>query len=120
MASATGNAGKPPPPTNPREVYHSFLTLSGEIGLPKPEEQTPREHQRTVAPTLPEPPVANIVDGFQEDYYGAREAGEGQMQGLLRDWNILQQYAAAVEKPETPPPEDSPADDSDEAKPGSG
>ncbi len=105
VQSATGSSSKRPPPTNPREVYHSFLDLSGQVGLPKSGEQTPTEHQRQVTPTLPEPPVKNIVEGFQADYYGAQEAGEGGMRGLLRDWDILQQHASQMEKPE---PSDDP------------
>jgi hypothetical protein len=102
QASGGGNRGQPEP-TNPREVYHSFLALSGEIGRPKPEEQTPREHQRVVTPPLPPSPVSNIVDGFQSAHYGGQEAGEAQMEGLLRDWSGLRRYVTEMEKPEEPP-----------------
>ncbi len=81
-------------PANAREVYHSFLTLSADVGQPKRGEQTPKEHQHVLGWTLPPEPVAHIVDGFQDAHYGHAEPPERQMQGLLQDWGNLQQYVA--------------------------
>ncbi len=118
VRAAGGDSQKRPEPTNPREVYHSFLALSGEIGHPKPEEQTPREHQSVVTPPLPERPVSNIVDGFQSAHYGGQDAGEAQMQGLLRDWSGLNQYVTEMQKPAETSPGGAPGEDRPNEPPG--
>ncbi len=81
-------------PEDPRELYHSFLMLSGELGYPRQEWQTPSEHQRTVDAVLPTQPVARVIDGFQNSHYG-HKAVEGQaMDLLLRDWAVIRQHAS--------------------------
>lgn len=99
VQAAGGDGRRGAEPQNPRELYHSFLLLSQDIGRPKREEQTPKEHQNVLGWTLPLEPVAHIVDGFQEVHYGQSDVAEGQMQGLLQDWANLQQFVTDRGKP---------------------
>ena len=100
LSGSSGQEGRSrTQPANAREVYHRFLMLSADVGRPKREEQTPKEHQHGLGWTLPPEPVAHIVDGFQDAYYGHTEPPERQMQGLLQDWGNLQQYVADRQKP---------------------
>ena len=92
VQSAGGDGRLRPQPQNPRELYHSFLLLAQDVGHPKREEQTPKEHQNVLVWTLPLEPVAHIVDGFQEVHYGHEEVGEDKMDDLLQDWTNLQQF----------------------------
>jgi len=94
VQAAGGDGRRRPEPRDPRELYHSFLLLSEDIGRPKREEQTPKEHQSGLGQTLPPDPVAHIVDGFQEVHYGHGDVADEQMQGLLQDWTDLQQFVA--------------------------
>ncbi len=89
------NDGKAEPePENPREVYHRFLTISDNVGHPKAEGQTPREHQGDVTEELPEPPVDRIVGGFHSAHYGGHSADSGEMHILLHDLAELRQREA--------------------------
>lgn len=99
VQAAGGDSRRRPEPRDPRELYHRFLLLAQDIGRPKREEQTPKEHQNVLGWTLPTEPVAHIVDGFQEVHYGQGDVAEGQMQGLLHDWTDLQQFVADRGKP---------------------
>ena len=85
---------EPPPPADPRELYHRFLQLSDNMGHPKGEGQTPREHQGTLEEDLPPEPVDHIVGGFQRVHYGNRPTDGSQMSGLLHDWDALRQREA--------------------------
>ena len=91
MINRLANARRRPPPLNPRDVYHRLLEVANELGLPRRRGQTPREHRGDVAGTLPDPPVENIVDGFQRYYYGAGQdsADSEAMASLLRDLDEL-------------------------------
>ena len=80
-------------PGDPRELYHRFLGLSADIGAPKGEGQTPKEHEAGLEQLLPPQPVDNIVNGFQSAHYGRWVADEAQMRELLNDWVGIQQYA---------------------------
>ena len=99
VQSAGGDGRRRLQPQNPRELYHSFLLLAEDVGRPKREEQTPKEHQNVLGWTLPLKPVAHIVDGFQEVHYGHEEVAEEQMDGLLQDWTNLQQFVTDRGKP---------------------
>lgn len=92
VQKATAEGDKRPEPENPREVYHRFLELSDNLGRPKAEGQTPREHQDTLEDSLPPAPVERIVGGFQQTHYGHRETNPGEMDALRQDWAALQQY----------------------------
>jgi hypothetical protein len=92
VRAATGEGRRVPEPRDPRELYHSFLTLSEELGHPREDGQTPKEHQHELGWTLPPEPVAHIVDGFQVVHYGRHTADDRQMQGLLQDWANIRQY----------------------------
>jgi hypothetical protein len=81
-----------PEPRNPRELYHSFLGLAEELGQPRQEGQTPKEHQRQLGWTFPPEPVAHIVDGFQAVHYGHANVDDQQMQLLLQDWTDIRQF----------------------------
>ncbi len=97
-------------PSDPRELYHRFLGLSADLGAPKGEGQTPKEHEAGVERILPPQPVDNIVNGFQSAHYGRWEAGEPEMRELLDDWAGVQRAAQARqqgqegETGEDPPP----------------
>lgn len=92
VQKATAEGDKRPEPENPREVYHRFLELSDNLGRPKAEGQTPREHQDTLEDSLPAAPVERIVGGFQQTHYGRRETNPREMDALRQDWAALQQY----------------------------
>ena len=93
LVRAAGSEGsRIPEPRDPRELYHSFLSLSDELGHPRQDGQTPKEHQHELGWTLPPEPVAHIVDGFQVVHYGHHTADDRQMQALLQDWASLRQY----------------------------
>ena len=99
LARLTGRDSRQrPDPRNAREVYHSFLALSDEVGHPKDLDQTPKEHQHQLGWTLPPEPVAHIVDGFQGVHYGHSETDDRQMHGLLQDWAGLQRYVTERER----------------------
>jgi hypothetical protein len=83
-------------------LYHSFLLLAEDIGRPKREEQTPKEHQKVLGGALPPEPVAHIVDGFQEVYYGRGDAAGERMPGLIQDWTNLQQFTTDRSNPGSP------------------
>ena len=83
------------------------MLLSEDIGQPKKEEDTPKEHQHQVGWTLPPEPVAHIVDGFQAAHYGQSEVDGGQMRGLLQDLDAVQQHVTERKKAES----DSAADE---------
>lgn len=85
-------------PQNPRELYHSFLLLAGEIGYPRLECQTPTEHQRTVNTVLPMQPVARIVDRFQASHYGHGALEGREMDLLLRDWLAIRDHVTAQQE----------------------
>ena len=91
---ATADDKAEPDPENPREVYHRFLRISDDMGHPKGEGQTPREHQGEVTEELPAQPVERIVGGFHSAHYGKHPAGSGEMQILLRDLAELRQREA--------------------------
>ncbi len=89
------NDGKAEPdPEDPREVYHRFLNISDNMGHPKAEGQTPREHQVDLEEELPPQPVDRIVGGFHSAHYGNHPAGSGEMQILLHDLAELRQREA--------------------------
>ncbi len=83
-----------PPPDNPRELYHHFLQLTEDLGRPKEAGQTPREHQVDLADDLPPEPVEQIVGSFQDNHYGNRPTGHREMDGLLQEWELIQQRGA--------------------------
>ncbi|MDE2778558.1 MAG: DUF4129 domain-containing protein [Chloroflexota bacterium] len=91
---ATTDDKPEPDPENPREVYHRFLTISDNMGHPKGEGQTPREHQGDVSEEMPPQPVDRIVGGFHSSHYGNHPAGGGEMQDLLRDLADLRRREA--------------------------
>ena len=100
LVQSAGDYGRRrPQPQNPRELYHSFLLLAQDLGHPKREEQTPKEHQNVLSWTLPLEPVAHIVDGFQDVHYGHEEVAEYKMNELLQDWTDLQQFVTDSGKP---------------------
>ena len=92
MSRASGMRRRRPPPTTPREVYHRMLEVANAVGFPRRGSQTPEEHRRAVRETLPDPPVARIIGGFQHYYYGARyeAADPDTMSSLLEDLDELQ------------------------------
>ena len=92
MSRATGFGRRRPPPTTPREVYHRMLEVANAVGFPRRGSQTPEEHRQDVNETLPDPPVARIVGGFQHYYYGAgyEVADPDTMSSLLEDLDELQ------------------------------
>ncbi len=94
MSRASGFRRRRPPPTTPREVYHRMLEVSNAVGFPRRGSQTPEEHHREVRETLPDPPVARIIGGFQHYYYGARyeAADQEAMTSLLEDLDELQPH----------------------------
>ena len=94
VQKATAGDKPEPEPENPREVYHRFLQISDNMGHPKPEGQTPREHQDEVENTLPSQPVDRIVGGFHTAHYGNRPAVPGEMRELLQDLSVLRQREA--------------------------
>jgi hypothetical protein len=87
-----GEGQRPSAPRNPRELYYSFLVLAEELGYPRREWQTPKEHQRTLGWLLPPEPVGHIVDGFQLVHYGHGQIDDGRMQQLLKDWSAIRQF----------------------------
>lgn len=89
---ATAEEDKIPEPANPREVYHRFLEVSANVGRPKAEGQTPREHQETLEDRLPPAPVARIVGGFQRSHYGRQATNPQEMDTLRQDWDTLRQH----------------------------
>ena len=91
---ATEENSREPDPENPREVYHRFLRISGNMGHPKGEGQTPREHQSDAPEELPAQPVDRIVGGFHSSHYGNQAAGSSEMEGLLIDLTELRQHEA--------------------------
>ena len=91
---ATADDEKEPDPENPREVYHRFLRISGNMGHPRGEGQTPREHQHDVTEDLPAQPVDRIVGGFHSTHYGNQSAGSGEMHVLLTDLAELRRREA--------------------------
>ena len=95
VRSASAENRAQPEPTDPRELYHRFLGLSADIGVPKEEAQTPKEHEAGLGELLPPRPVDNIVNGFQSAHYGHREADDVQMRSLLDDWAGIQQFTQA-------------------------
>jgi hypothetical protein len=103
LVRAAGKEGQQPrQPQDPRELYHSFLSLSGELGHPRHDSQTPKEHQRELGWTLPPEPVAHIVDGFQGVHYGHQSTNQRQMQGLLQDWANIQQHVTERQQSGSP------------------
>ena len=94
VQKATADDKPDPDPENPREVYHRFLRISENMGHPKEEGQTPREHQSGVSDDLPAQPVDRIVGGFHTAHYGNRTAAPGEMQDLLRNLTILRESEA--------------------------
>jgi hypothetical protein len=92
VQAATGESRRQSAPRNPRELYYSFLGLAEELGYPRREWQTPREHQRALGWLLPAEPVAHIVDGFQLVHYGHGQVDDGRMQQLLQDWSAIRQF----------------------------
>jgi hypothetical protein len=92
VQAATGENRRQSVPRNPRELYYSFLMLADELGYPRREWQTPREHQRALGWLLPAEPVAHIVDGFQLVHYGRGQVDDGRMQQLLQDWSTIRQF----------------------------
>jgi hypothetical protein len=99
--ASTGENRRRPAPRDPRELYHSFLLMAEELGHPRREGQTPREHQQRLEWVLPPEPVSHIVDGFQSVYYGQGQVNEGQMQGLLQDWQSLQNFVIERQRAES-------------------
>jgi len=85
-------------PRDPRELYHSFILLSGEIGYPRLEFQTPAEHQRTVDTILPTEPVARIVETFQASHYGHNAVEGREMEQLLGDWASIRQHVVELQE----------------------
>jgi hypothetical protein len=108
VQAAGGDGRRRPVPRDPRELYHSFLQLASDIGRPKKEEQTPKEHQKVLGWSLPPEPVAHIVDGFQEVYYGRSVAADQRMPELVQDWSTLLQFVADRSKPNSPTGPDPP------------
>ena len=92
VQKATAEGDKIPEPANPREVYHRFLEVAANLGRPKAESQTPREHQDTLEDTLPPAPVERIVGGFQRSHYGRQDANPQEMAALRQDWDTLRQH----------------------------
>ena len=97
---ATEEKKPEPEPENPREVYHRFLRISDNMGHPKEDGQTPREHQGDVSEELPTQPVDRIVGGFHSAHYGNQATGSGEMQVLLRDLAELRQREAEWQEQE--------------------
>ena len=89
---ASGLRRRRPPPATPREVYHRMLEITGALGFPRRRWQTPEEHREEIRPTLPEPPVAHIVSGFQRHHYGPqpKDADAEAMAALVEELNRLQ------------------------------
>ena len=79
-------------PRNPREYYHSLLTVAAGLNLPRREWQTPREHQSTLRGVLPAEPVAHIIDCFQLDHYGHVAAGQVELDRLKQDWEVIHEF----------------------------
>ncbi len=84
-------------PRTPREVYYAMVALAGELGQPRREWQTPREHQWDLQDLMPVSSVAGIVNSFQQACYGEREAGEEELTSLQGDWQSIKQYLAQQE-----------------------
>ena len=102
LAGQGANSGQNlPEPQNPREVYHRFLTLADDVGHPRKESETPREHQREVGPALPPTPVDRIVTDFQSEHYGHVPVENREMEQLLRDWAVLNQHVAEQKRQES-------------------
>ena len=89
-----------PEPTDPREVYHSFLVLAMQAGHPRQEWQSPKEHQSSLGWALPAEPVGRIVDGFQVTHYGRTEVAPQEMQRLLGDWYTVRQHVEQQQQQE--------------------
>ena len=94
VRKATAEEEHIPDPENPRELYHRFLELSDNMGHPKAESETPREHQGGLDDALPPEPVDRIVGGFQGAHYGNRSTGSQEMDGLLQDLATIRQREA--------------------------
>ena len=90
-----------PEPQNPREVYLRFLKLADQLGHPRRDWETPREHQKQLSSALPFGPVDRIVSDFQLERYGRSPAQPGEMERLLRDWEALNQYVADQQRRES-------------------
>jgi hypothetical protein len=101
VQAASGESRRQSVPSNPRELYYSFLLLAAELGHPRREWQTPREHQRALGWLLPPEPVAHIVDGFQLVHYGHGQVDDGRMQQLLQDWSAIRQYVTEQQQSES-------------------
>ena len=90
LVSAGNRGDKPDPqPRTPREFYHALLRMASQLGRPREEWQTPREHQGTLQGFLPGEPVRRIVDGFQSAHYGQIEPSQQQLDALQRAWSGL-------------------------------
>ena len=89
---ATNLRRRRPAPTSPREVYHRMLEVARAVGFARRDWQTPQEHRQEINRALPEPPVARIVDGFQQYYYGSPPADPGPegMTSLIDDLDDLE------------------------------
>ena len=85
---------RPPPPVNPREVYHRMLDVARAVGFARRTWQTPQEHRREASRALPDPPVARIVRGFQQYHYGPQSGDPDPetMQSLVDDLDDLQRH----------------------------
>ena len=90
-----------PDPRDPRELYHRFLLLASDVGHPRMEWETPREHQRELVTSLPPRPVDRIVTDFQSEHYGHAAVGQGEMEQLLNDWAALNQYVSDQKRRES-------------------
>ncbi len=89
-----GGRRRQPEPRNPRELYHSLLALAEQLGQPRRDWQTPKEHQRALQELLPLEPVGRIVDGFQSVHYGCGRVVPGDMDRLLLDWAAVRQHVS--------------------------
>ena len=91
---ATNLRRRPPPPVNPREVYHRMLDVARAVGFARRTSQTPQEHRREATQALPDPPVERIVRGFEGYHYGPQSADldPETMQNLVDDLDDLQRH----------------------------
>ncbi len=92
-------------PGTPREFYHALLEMAQNIGQPRREWQTPKEHQWDLQDLMPEAPVNEIVDGFQWAHYGQQETSQEGIDILRRDWLEIKEYIAGQQR--SMPPADA-------------
>ena len=92
--SGAGRKSEARQPRTPREVYYAMLALAVDLGQPRREWQTPREHQWDLQELMPVARVAGIVNSFQQACYGDIEAGEEELASLQADWQAIKEHLA--------------------------